>query len=177
MQRVAPGCRAGPLRLDLADELQPDLMLPQPRADHYRPGHPAAADVLLLIEVANSSRAVDQGPKLTLSVRHAVPEVGIVDPSTKRSEACPEPRGGADALRKPVTEGDRGDAGAGARGRAGVRGGMTSGGSRTVPGPAPAQLVQVDRSSTLASSMRMPKPGRSDKWNCPPFGKGGSASK
>jgi Uma2 family endonuclease len=67
----------GPLRLNRRNEPQPDLMLLRPRADFYESGHPTAADVLLLVEVADSSLAWDRGPKLALYARHGVPEVWI----------------------------------------------------------------------------------------------------
>jgi Uma2 family endonuclease len=52
---------------------------PRPRGGFYPGSHPSAADVLLLIEVADSSLAQDRGPKVTLYARHGVPEVWIVD--------------------------------------------------------------------------------------------------
>ena len=90
-----------PLRLDPFNEPQPDLMLLCPRADHYRSGHPTAADVLLLVEVADSSLAWDRGPKLGLYARHAVPEVWIVDLPGRAVEVCrgPGPDGYAERLR------------------------------------------------------------------------------
>jgi Uma2 family endonuclease len=68
-----------PLRLDVHSEPEPDLMLLEPRADDYRSRHPAAADVLLLIEVAHSSARYDREIKLPLYARHGVQEVWIVD--------------------------------------------------------------------------------------------------
>lgn len=69
-----------PLRLDLHNEPQPDLMLLRPRDDGYRSAHPAAADVLLLVEVAaESPLAYDRGTKLPLYARHGIQEVWIVD--------------------------------------------------------------------------------------------------
>ena len=47
----------GALRLDRRNEPQPDLMLLRPRRDDYTTSHPTAADVLLLVEVADSSLA------------------------------------------------------------------------------------------------------------------------
>jgi len=45
-----------PVRFPKEDsELQPDVMLLRPRDDFYTTSHPAAADVLLLIEVADTS--------------------------------------------------------------------------------------------------------------------------
>ena len=55
-----------PLRLDGYSEHQPDLMLLPPRADDYRANHPNATDVLLLVEVSESSLAYDRGVKLGL---------------------------------------------------------------------------------------------------------------
>ena len=52
----------GSLRLDRHNEPQPALMLLRPRADFYRSGHPTAADVLLLVEIADSSLAYDAAP-------------------------------------------------------------------------------------------------------------------
>ena len=73
----------GSLRLDRHNEPQPDLMLLRPRADRYRDSHPTAADVLLLVEVADSSLAYDRGPKLALYARHGV--AGGVDRRPRRS--------------------------------------------------------------------------------------------
>ena len=68
-----------PLRLDAWNEPQPDLMLLRPRADDYADRHPSAADVLLLVEVSDSSLAWDRNTKLALYARFGVPEVWIVD--------------------------------------------------------------------------------------------------
>lgn len=68
-----------PVRLDPYNEPQPDVVLMRPRADDYRSGHPTADDVLLIVEVANSSLAFDRGTKLPLYARFVVPEVWIVD--------------------------------------------------------------------------------------------------
>lgn len=44
-----------PVRLDRFGEPRPDVALVHPRADYYAAGHPEPADVLLLIEVADTS--------------------------------------------------------------------------------------------------------------------------
>ena len=94
----------GALRLDRRNEPQPDLMLLRPRANFYELGHPGAADVLLLVEVADSSLAFDRGPKLALYARHAVPEVWIVDLPGRAVEICrgPGPEGYAERQRLTV---------------------------------------------------------------------------
>ena len=87
------------------NEPQPDLMLLRPRADFYRTSHPTAADVLLLVEVADSSLAYDRGPKLALYARHGVPEVWIVDLVGRAVEMCRGPGPEGYAERRRVTEG------------------------------------------------------------------------
>jgi Uma2 family endonuclease len=69
-----------PVRLGDYSEPEPDLALLRPRADRYL-GRvpPLAADVLLLIEVADSTLRYDRLVKLPLYARHGVPEVWIVD--------------------------------------------------------------------------------------------------
>lgn len=68
-----------PLRLDAYNEPEPDVMLLRPRADDYQGRHPDAGDVLLLVELSESSLNYDRGTKLPLYARHGVPEVWIVD--------------------------------------------------------------------------------------------------
>ena len=94
-----------PLRLDRRNEPQPDLMLLRPRADDYASSHPTAADVLLLVEVADSSLAYDRGPKLALYARHGVPEVWVVDLVGRAVEICREPGAEGYAERRRIIEG------------------------------------------------------------------------
>jgi Uma2 family endonuclease len=68
-----------PLHLGPRSEPEPDLMLLRPRADFYAQAHPGPADVLLLIEVSDSTLDYDRGVKLPLYARHGVTEVWIVD--------------------------------------------------------------------------------------------------
>lgn len=68
-----------PLHLDDQSEPQPDLMLLRPQAHGYRQAHPTAADVLLLIEVSDTSVRYDREIKLPLYAQAGVPEVWIVD--------------------------------------------------------------------------------------------------
>ena len=68
-----------PIRLGEHSEPQPDLCLLRPRHDYYRSSHPTAADVLLLIEVAEASAEYDREVKVPLYGRHGVGEVWLVD--------------------------------------------------------------------------------------------------
>jgi Uma2 family endonuclease len=68
-----------PLRLGTTSEPEPDLMLLKPRDDFYAAAHPGAADVLLLVEVSDSTARYDREVKVPLYARHGVPEVWVVD--------------------------------------------------------------------------------------------------
>ena len=68
-----------PVRLGLHDEPQPDIALVKPPASKYRRRHPAAADVLLLIEVVDTSLRYDREVKLPLYGRKGIPETWLLD--------------------------------------------------------------------------------------------------
>jgi Uma2 family endonuclease len=69
-----------PVRLDEHNQPEPDLMLLAPRTDFYASAHPTpAADVLLLVEVSDTTARYDRQVKLGLYARHGVHEVWIID--------------------------------------------------------------------------------------------------
>lgn len=80
-------------------------MLLWPRADGYRASHPGPADVLLLIEVSESSLAYDRGVKLALYAKLGVPEVWIIDLFGAAVEVYREPKEAAYASRERLTDG------------------------------------------------------------------------
>jgi Uma2 family endonuclease len=94
-----------PVRLDAYNEPEPDVMLLRPRADRYRASHPGAGDVLLLVEVSESSLPYDRSLKLPLYARFGVPEVWIVDLAGAAVEVYREPHDGAYASRDWLTAG------------------------------------------------------------------------
>lgn len=71
-------CVQNPIRLDIHSELQPDFALLRYRADHYKQAIPTAADVLLLIEIADSSLRYDREIKRPLYARRAIPEYWLI---------------------------------------------------------------------------------------------------
>jgi Uma2 family endonuclease len=87
--RAACGNRAmvrtqQPVALDEHSEPQPDIALVQVRADFYRHAHPRPADVLLLVEVADSSLRYDIDVKVPLYARRGVAAVWVVDIEARR---------------------------------------------------------------------------------------------
>jgi Uma2 family endonuclease len=58
---------------------QPDIAILKPRDDFYSSEHPQAEDVLLVIEVADSSVRYDRKRKLPLYARYGIPEVWLID--------------------------------------------------------------------------------------------------
>ena len=82
-----------PLRLDEVSEPQPDITILRPRADFYTTAHPGPADVLLVIEVADTSLAYDLGTKVPLYARHGIPEVWVIDAATRRTRVFRQPVG------------------------------------------------------------------------------------
>jgi Uma2 family endonuclease len=75
-------------------EVQPDVTLLRPRADFYATRHPVAADVLLLIEVADTSLPRDRRVKMPLYAGAGVGEAWIVDLTTDRVEVHRDPAAG-----------------------------------------------------------------------------------
>jgi Uma2 family endonuclease len=78
-------------------------MLLRSRADDYHASHPNAADVLLLVEVSESSLNYDRSAKLPLYATFGVPEVWIVD--LLGVEVYREPSEGAYTSRERLTGG------------------------------------------------------------------------
>jgi Uma2 family endonuclease len=68
-----------PMRLSVDSEPEPDLVVARPRRDFYELSHPVPDDVLLLVEVAETSGAFDRKVKLPLYAKARIPEVWIVD--------------------------------------------------------------------------------------------------
>ena len=83
-----------PIRLPSRSEPEPDIALLRPRQDFYRNVHPGADDVLLLVEVADTSLEVDRGVKLALYAEAAIPDVWVTDLEAERIEAYRQPVGG-----------------------------------------------------------------------------------
>jgi Uma2 family endonuclease len=80
-----------PVRLNEHTEPQPDLAMISPR--DYRLSLPKPEDVLLLIEVSDTTLAYDRGLKLQLYARSGIREVWIVDPAGETIGRHTDPSG------------------------------------------------------------------------------------
>ena len=96
-----------PVRLSDYSEPLPDVMLLRPRPDFYTSAHPGPGDVLLLVEVADSSAEYDRSVKVPLYARHGVPEVWLVDLQRQLVEIYRDPAPAGHREIRVVRRGDR----------------------------------------------------------------------
>ena len=75
-----------PIGMGERSEPQPDLTLVRPRADFYSQSHPGPGDILLVVEVAETSVEVDRDLKIPLYARAGIAEVWLVDLSGESIE-------------------------------------------------------------------------------------------
>jgi Uma2 family endonuclease len=68
-----------PIWLDDHGEPQPDVALLRPRADFYQDGHAGPGDVLLIVEVAETTLAYDLEQKAPRYLAAGISEVWVVD--------------------------------------------------------------------------------------------------
>lgn len=83
-----------PLFLGEHNQPEPDVMLLKPPMDRYRGRLPQAEDVLLLIEVSESSVRFDEGVKEPLYALAGIPEYWRIELPHRRLVALREPQGG-----------------------------------------------------------------------------------
>ena len=80
-----------PIRLGRTSEPQPDVSALRPRADWYEDSLPTPPEVLLLVEVADSSLGFDRSVKLPLYAEAAIAEVWIVNVKERCVERYSDP--------------------------------------------------------------------------------------
>jgi len=97
---------ANPVDLGDASEPGPDLLVLRSQADDYVRAHPQARDVLLLVEVSDSSLAFDQGAKRALYAKFGVSEYWVVDVNSRRIFAYAGPVQGAFQRTREYVSGD-----------------------------------------------------------------------
>lgn len=97
----------GPVRLDEYWEPEPDLSLLRPRNDFYDEGHPGPADVLLLVEVCDTSIEADRRIKLPQYARTGIAEAWLLNIEADTLEVYRQPAAGAYAERTVVRGDER----------------------------------------------------------------------
>ncbi len=82
-----------PLILDDRSEPEPDFVVARSRADEYCDEHPRPADVLLLVEVSDTSSRLDLGRKRALYARAGIAEYWVLDLVRRTAVVNRDPRG------------------------------------------------------------------------------------
>ncbi len=82
-----------PLTLGDLSEPEPDVLLAAARPGGYAAAHPTAKDVLLIVEVSDSTLDFDDRVKVPLYARHGVREVWRVDLASETVAVHREPEG------------------------------------------------------------------------------------
>jgi Uma2 family endonuclease len=95
-----------PLRLSPYDLVLPDVMLLRPMGTQYRHRLPQGGDVLLVVEIAETTLAYDSTWKLQLYARAALPEYWLIDLSGRCAVVCREPGNDSYASRVRFGPGD-----------------------------------------------------------------------
>jgi Uma2 family endonuclease len=95
-----------PIVLDDQTEMYPDVMVLEPRPDLYRHSHPRGGDVLLVIEVSDTTLDYDRRVKVPRYARAGVPEVWIVDLRGRGIDVYRKPAGERYAEERRVTPGE-----------------------------------------------------------------------
>ena len=83
-----------PIQLDDFSEPQPDLALLKPRKDFYSKSHPTPENVLVVIEVADTSIEYDRNVKLPLYARAGIPEAWLLVLPKEVIEVHSQPKNG-----------------------------------------------------------------------------------
>ena len=96
----------GSITLDDHTMPEPDLVLLRDRADFYESDSAGPEDVLLIVEVADSSVDYDRNEKLLRYAQAGIPEVWIGVLPERIIEAYTEPAGGRYTLKRIFSPGD-----------------------------------------------------------------------
>lgn len=82
-----------PVRLSEISEPEPDIAILCPRPDHYADAHPDPREVLLIMEVADTTLDLDRLVKARLYAEAGIAEYWLVDLPGERVEVYREPSG------------------------------------------------------------------------------------
>ena len=93
-----------PVRLSLRSEPQPDFAIVKAKEGGYRK-HPHPRDVLLLVEVSDSTLRYDLGKRASLYAAHGIPEYWVFDLQHNRVWRHRAPRGREYTQRDELAQG------------------------------------------------------------------------
>jgi Uma2 family endonuclease len=80
-----------PIRLADDSEPQPDIVLARPDIDRYRTAHPGPEDILLVVEISDTTLARDRDVKVPLYAAAGIPETWLMNLPEDRIEAYRDP--------------------------------------------------------------------------------------
>jgi Uma2 family endonuclease len=81
-----------PIQLNDFSEPQPDIAVLRPSTDNYAQAHPTADDVLIVIEVADTTVEYDRKEKIPRYANASISEAWLVDISSQTIEQYTQPR-------------------------------------------------------------------------------------
>ncbi len=96
-----------PIRLDRHNEPQPDLVVARRRKSFYADRHPEPGDVLVVVEVADSSLRYDRAEKVPRYGRAGIPETWLIDVEAGTVTVYTDPGPEGYARRRVRQQGER----------------------------------------------------------------------
>ncbi len=95
-----------PIQLSDFSEPEPDLVLLRPSSQLYQNGHPTPTDILLLIEVSDTTLKYDRQRKMPLYAREGITESWLVNLEAKQVEVYLNPTAAGYTKIKKATRND-----------------------------------------------------------------------
>ena len=96
-----------PIRLSDFSEPQPDVAILKFRSDYYREAHPGPDDMLLVIEVADTTVHYDRHTKMPLYACAGIPEALLINLPEDRLEYFSRPEMGVYQVNRTINRGER----------------------------------------------------------------------
>ncbi len=95
-----------PITINEYSEPEPDIVIARFREDFYRESHPGPEDVMLVIEVADTSLNYDLNAKIPLYAAAGIPEAWLVNLAARTVTVFSQPDGAAYLRSAVLTDAD-----------------------------------------------------------------------